>query len=76
MSLTTTVKVSKRYQIVVPAFARQRLNIHSGDRLLVDIQDGTLIILPEHQRYAAALDGLHKEIWRGVLSATFLLFLC
>ena len=66
MSLTTTVKVSKRYQIAVPALARQRLNIRSGDRLLVDIQDGMLIILPEPQSYSAALAGLHQEIWNGV----------
>jgi len=66
MSLTTTVKVSKRYQIAVPALARQRLNIRSGDCLLVDIQDGMLIILPEPQSYSAALAGLHQEIWNGV----------
>jgi len=66
MSLTTTVKVSKRYQIAVPALARQCLNIRSGDRLLVDIQDGMLIILPEPQSYSAALAGLHQEIWNGV----------
>lgn len=66
MSLITSVKVSKRYQIAVPALARQRLNIRSGDRLLVDIQDGMLIILPEPQSYSAALAGLHQEIWNGV----------
>ena len=36
---STTVKVSSRYQIAVPASVRAHLNIHSGDRLLVDIQD-------------------------------------
>jgi AbrB family looped-hinge helix DNA binding protein len=62
----TTVKVSKRYQIAVPAMARQRLNIKSGDRLLVDIQDGIMILMPEPDNYTEAMVGLHKEIWEGV----------
>ena len=66
MSLSTSVKVSKRYQIAVPAAAREQLNIHSGDRLLVDIQDGMLILLPEPENYTDHLAGLHREIWEGV----------
>jgi AbrB family looped-hinge helix DNA binding protein len=66
MTISKTVKVSKRYQIVVPAAAREKLNIQSGDRLIVDIQDGMLILLPEPQDYAQHLAGLHKEIWEGV----------
>ena len=62
----TTVKVSSRYQIVVPAAARAQLNIHSGDRLLVDIQDGMLILIPQPQDYTQKLSGLHKEIWEEI----------
>jgi AbrB family looped-hinge helix DNA binding protein len=66
MSIPTSVKVSKRYQIALPAKARQILNIKSGDRLLVDIQDGLLVLLPEPQNYTRTLSGLHKEIWEDV----------
>jgi len=62
----TTVKVSKRYQIAVPALARQRLNIKSGDRLLVDIQDGVMVLMPEPENYTKSMAGLHKEIWTDV----------
>jgi AbrB family looped-hinge helix DNA binding protein len=62
----TTVKVSSRYQIVVPAAARAQLNIQSGDRLLVDIQDGMLILIPQPQDYTQKLSGLHKEVWEKV----------
>ena len=61
-----TVKVSKRYQIAVPSVARQLLNIKSGDRLLVDIQDGMMVLIPEPENYTEAMAGLHKEIWEGV----------
>ncbi len=66
MSSYLTVKVSKRYQIAVPAAARQLLHIKSGDRLIVDIQDGMLVLLPEPEDFASHLAGLHKEIWEGV----------
>ena len=66
MTISTSVKVSKRNQIAVPAIARQLLNIKSGDRLVVDIQDGIMILLPEPKNYTAAMAGLNKEIWEGV----------
>jgi AbrB family looped-hinge helix DNA binding protein len=66
MTSPTTVKVSKRHQIVVPAEARIQLNIHSGDRLLVDIQDGMLILIPQPENYTERLAGLHQEIWTDV----------
>ena len=66
MPAPTTVKVSRRYQIAVPAVVRQQLNIQSGDRLLVDVQDGMIILLPQPEEYARHLAGLHHEIWEGV----------
>ena len=72
MSTSTTVKVSKRYQIVVPSAARVQLNIQSGDRLLVDVQDGMLILLPQPQNYTSQLEGLHREIWEGVDTEEYL----
>jgi AbrB family looped-hinge helix DNA binding protein len=66
MGINTTVKVSKRYQIAVPAVARKLLNIQKGDRLLVDVQDGLLLLIPEPENYTETLSGLHKEIWEGI----------
>lgn len=63
MTNITTVKVSKRHQIAVPALARQLLNIKSGDRLLVDIQDGVMVLMPEPENYTESMAGLHKDIW-------------
>jgi AbrB family looped-hinge helix DNA binding protein len=58
-----SVKVSNRYQIAVPQHARKRLKIKSGDRLLVDGQDGMIVLLPEPENYTQSLAGLHREIW-------------
>ena len=72
MSQPVSVKVSSRYQVVVPRIAREKLNIQSGDRLLVDVQDGVLILIPQPQDYADHLAGLHKEIWADVDTTTYL----
>ena len=58
-----SVKVSNRYQIAVPQQARRRLKIKSGDRLLVDVQDGMMLLMPEPENYTELLAGLHREIW-------------
>ena len=60
---TPSVKVSSRYQIAVPQQARKLLKIKSGGRLLVDVQDGMLILMPEPENYTDRLAGLHREIW-------------
>jgi AbrB family looped-hinge helix DNA binding protein len=72
VAVSISVKVSKRYQIAVPAIARQLLNIKSGDRLLVDIQDGIMLLIPEPESYTEAIAGLHKEVWEGMESSKYL----
>ena len=72
MSQPSSIKVSSRYQIALPSIARQRLKIRKGDRLLVDIQDGLLILLPQPQDYAERLAGLHRDVWEGIDTATYL----
>ena len=72
MSSPVSVKVSRRHHISVPRIARERLNIQSGDRLLVDIQDGLLILIPQPENYTAHLAGLHREVWRGVDATAYI----
>ena len=72
MTAKTTVKVSSRYQIAVPRLAREQLEIEKGDRLLVDVQDGLLVLVPCPKDYAERLAGLHGEIWSGVDTDAYL----
>jgi AbrB family looped-hinge helix DNA binding protein len=72
MATRTAVKVSKRYQIAVPAIAREKLNIMSGDRLLVDIQDGMMLLIPEPENYTDRLAGLNHEIWDRADTAKYI----
>jgi AbrB family looped-hinge helix DNA binding protein len=68
----TRVKVSGRYQIAIPSSARQQLNIRAGDRLLVDIQDGLLILMPEPTDFVAQMAGLHRTIWQNMDTTEYL----
>ena len=63
---TTSVKVSAKFQISIPQIVRRKLNIKKGDRLLVDVQDGVIVLIPEPKRYADYLQGLYGEIWKGI----------
>ncbi len=72
MSTTETVKVSGRYQISLPSHARRVLDIAAGDRLLVVVQDGMLILLPQPPDYARAMRGLHSEVWGGLEANAYL----
>jgi AbrB family looped-hinge helix DNA binding protein len=69
---TTSVKVSAKYQIAVPQIARKKLNIKKGDRLLVDVQDGVIVLIPEPKRYTNYLAGLHSEIWKSMDTKKYL----
>ena len=72
MSRPLNVKVSSRYQIAVPRIARERLKIERGDRLIVDIQDGLLILIPQPEDYVARMAGLHREVWQGLDTTAYL----
>jgi len=72
MSIHTTVKISSRNQIAIPSRARGILGLRPGDRLLVDIQDGMLILVPEPQDYVAALQGLRREVWQNINIESYL----
>ena len=61
-----SVKVSSKFQIALPASARKRLGIKPGDRLLVEVSGNHLLLMRQPEDYAAALAGLHADVWDGV----------
>jgi AbrB family looped-hinge helix DNA binding protein len=61
------LKLNGRNQITLPRDNRRKLNIKQGDHLLVDVQDGIIILIPQPKRYTTDyLQGLHSEIWKGM----------
>ena len=72
VAMSSTVKVSSRYQIAIPSDARHQLKIEAGDRLLVDVQDGMIILIPLPDKYTDALAGRHREIWANIETDAYL----
>jgi AbrB family looped-hinge helix DNA binding protein len=60
------VKVSSKHQIAVPAVVRRQLAIDAGDQLLVEVQDGVIVLIPKPVDPVEELKGLGREIWEGV----------
>ena len=61
-----TLTMNGRNQITLPREVREKLNIKQGDRLLVDVQDGVIVLIPQPKLYTEYLQGLHGDIWKGV----------
>jgi AbrB family looped-hinge helix DNA binding protein len=72
MSEGVTVKVSNRYQISLPSLARKQLDIQAGDRLLVDIQEGAIMLMPQPEDYVEYMVGLHQDVWQDIDTTTYL----
>lgn len=64
--MATTVRVGKRYQVVLPKKVRQRLDLHEGDVLLVEVSRGGILLIPRPKSYTAHLSGLHREVWKDL----------
>lgn len=64
--MAQTVRLGKRYQVVLPKKIRQRLNLREGDVLLVEVTRRGILLVPKPQNYASHLSGLHREVWQDV----------
>lgn len=63
--MSIRVKLNSRNQIAIPAQVRRLLKLKAGDHLLVEVRDGSAILLPEPEDFAAQLRGLHRDVWEG-----------
>jgi len=66
------IKVNSRNQISLPKSSLEKLNIKAGDRLLLDMQDGIMVLMPQPESYAKHLQGLNPEIWKKMDTEKYL----
>ena len=57
------VKLSSKYQIVIPPDARDALGVKAGDRLLVVPKGETVLLLREPKKYSKAITGIGREVY-------------
>lgn len=62
--METQVKVSSKYQIVLPKEIRKSLSISPGDKLLLRIEDGKISIYTLPEDIVEFSLGLHRDVWK------------
>jgi AbrB family looped-hinge helix DNA binding protein len=62
------VTISSKNQIVIPREVREKLGVKAGDKLLVVVHDGRIIVMQKPKSYPDAIRGLA----RGVHPADYL----
>ena len=56
-------KLSTKNQIVIPREARAALDVKAGDKLLVVVRNGTVVLLPKPKKYSRCLKGITKGLY-------------
>ena len=64
-----SVKISSKHQIAVPSAIRKELHLEPGDRLLVRVRDGVIVLVPRRGDAVDQLRGLYREVWEGDVEA-------
>jgi AbrB family looped-hinge helix DNA binding protein len=62
MTITKTVRLSQKGQLVIPQEMRQALGLEAGDELLITFEEGRMI-LTRPEQYARTTRGLLKGTW-------------
>ena len=57
------VRVSRKYQIVIPRAVRELLQLRPDDTLLFLVSGDSVILRNRPANFTEAMRGLHKEIW-------------
>ena len=70
--MPTTVRLSRKHQIVVPKEARDRLGLKPGQELLVLCKEDRVVLIPRPADFVARTRGLHKEVWEGTTADDYL----
>jgi AbrB family looped-hinge helix DNA binding protein len=60
-----TVKLSSKYQVVIPLAARKALGLEAGDELLILCKPDRVVMVPKPKKFARRTAGLHREVWQG-----------
>ena len=62
----TEVKLSSKYQIVVPRVARKKLGLRPGDRLTVSVEGDRIVLVRGGANAAEALRGIFAGLYGDV----------
>lgn len=74
--LTSTTRITSKYQTVVPTQIRKRLKLRVHDhlewRVLEDAAEPTIVVSLPHKAGASGILGLGKSVWKGIKTDNYL----
>jgi AbrB family looped-hinge helix DNA binding protein len=62
--MAATVKLSSKFQVVIPRAAREAMALSAGDRLLVLVKPDRVVLMRKPRNYASRMAGLHADVWQ------------
>jgi AbrB family looped-hinge helix DNA binding protein len=57
------VRMSTKYQVVIPKLVRDTLHLRPQDSLLFLVDGDTVLLCPQPASFTQVLRGLHQELW-------------
>ena len=63
--MIATVRLSSKYQMVIPRAAREALGLQAGDELLMLVKPDRVVMMPNPKKYRERTAGLHRDVWQG-----------
>lgn len=62
--MTEIVRVSGKYQVVIPKSIREKISLEKGDELSVSVHGEIIIMRVKPESFSNYTLGLHKKIWK------------
>lgn len=59
------VRVSGKYQVVIPKSVREKIGLEIGDKLSVSLEGNVIVLRVRPDSFSKYALGLHKEVWKG-----------
>ncbi len=61
--MASDVKVSSKFQVVIPREIREKMGLERGDELTVDLEGEIIVMRRKPKNFTRYMKGLHREIW-------------
>ena len=70
--MVSEVKVSSKYQVVIPKEAREKVGLGKGDTLIVDVEDDVITMRRRPESFMEYGRGLHRDVWEKIDTEKYL----
>lgn len=71
MNKDKIIKVSGKYQIVIPKEIRKKFNLKSGDYLITQVDNEKIVLYPRPSSFTKYAQGLGKEVWQDTEATNY-----